>query len=81
MNSFNKSAVEARSIQAANISKFNSLIQKRARQARYSKREENDDPPISPMSYRPGIGGRLYVRGIIYAWTIRRRERATRQYL
>ena len=76
MNSFKKSAVEARFIRAANISKLNSLIQKRARQARASKREENDHPYLIV----PAIAGRsAYI--YISVECRRRRERALRQYL
>jgi hypothetical protein len=77
---FSKESLETQNIQATNLAKYKALLQKRERQARFSKREENDEPPVRPPRVCP-LPGR-FENWIIYSiWREEREDNARRQYL
>ena len=78
---FKKDALEALKVQAANLAKYKALVQKRDRQARSSKRDENDEPPINLLIPRASMASRAWARSVNTNWRRRREEKARRQYL
>jgi hypothetical protein len=79
---FKKDALEALKVQASNLAKYKALVQKRDRQARSSKRDENDEPPINLLAPpRASMASRAWARSVNTNWRRRREEKARRQYL
>lgn len=72
---------DAQTVRATNLAKYKALLQKRDRQARSSKRDENDEPPINILIPHASMAARAYVRSINAVWRRRREEKALRQYL
>ena len=78
---FKKDALEALKVQASNLAKYKALVQKRDRQARSSKRDESDEPPINLLIPRASMASRVWARSVNTNWRRRREEKARRQYL
>ena len=78
---FKSDTLEAQTVRATNLAKYKSLLQKRDRQARSSKRDEKDEPPINILIPHASMAARAYARSINANWRRRREEKALRQYL